>query len=197
MCRQWTRTAGSDLVRRTTNEPAQGNERLEIHWTIVLELAAPCSTLLMMDHDTLRIPEIRTLAPSRASSSRIGREETRVPARWEELPRILLRTLDGRRFVTHCDLTFRSFRRGDDGLTYGLYSVGVVGVILDLVPSLGLKIWARTRFALAVVFVLGTCSMLVATDVLTANLIADLFVVLLAVFWLLSRILLSYRREYR
>jgi len=85
----------------------------------------------------------------------------------------------------------------DGSFAYILYSLGVVGVILGLVPSLGLRIGAPARFALAAVFALGTCLMLVATDVLTANLIADLFVVLLAIFWLLSRISPSHRREYR
>ncbi|WP_455285687.1 hypothetical protein [[Eubacterium] cellulosolvens] len=83
----------------------------------------------------------------------------------------------------------------DGSFAYTLYSVGVAVVILGLIPSLGLRIGARARFALAAVFVLGTCLMLVATDILTANLTADLFVVLLAVFWLLSRISLSHRRE--
>ena len=85
----------------------------------------------------------------------------------------------------------------DGGFGYTLYSVGVVGVILGLVAALVLRIRARTRFALSAVFVFGTCLMLVATDILTENLIADLFVLLLAVFWLLSRISLSHRREYR
>jgi len=85
----------------------------------------------------------------------------------------------------------------DGRFAYTLYAVGVVGVILALVPALGLRIGAPARFALAAVFVLGTCFMLIATDVLTENLIADLFVVLLAVFCLLSRISLSHRREYR
>ena len=84
---------------------------------------------------------------------------------------------------------------GDSSLAYALYSVGVVGVILGLIPSFRLRIGARERFGLAAVFVLGTCLMLIATDILTANLIADFFVVLLAVFWLLSRISLSHRRE--
>ena len=85
----------------------------------------------------------------------------------------------------------------DGGFAYALYFVGVMVVIMGLVPSLGFRVGARARFALAAFFVLGTCLMLVATDVLTANLIADLFVVLLAVFWLLWRISLSHRREYR
>lgn len=85
----------------------------------------------------------------------------------------------------------------DGSFAYALYYAGVVGVILGLVPVLLLGVGAPARLALASVFVLGTCLMLVASDVLTANLIADLFVVLLAVFWLLSRISLSHRREYR
>jgi hypothetical protein len=85
----------------------------------------------------------------------------------------------------------------DDRFAYALYYAGIVGVILGLVPVLVLGVGARARLALAAVFVLGTCLMLVATDILTANLIADLYVVLLAVFWLLSRISLSHRREYR
>jgi len=94
-------------------------------------------------------------------------------------------------------VTFALSGWGDGSFAYILYSVGVVGVILGLAPSLGLRIGAQARFTLAMVFVLGTCLMLVATDVLTSNLVADLFVVLLAVFWLLSRISLSHRREYR
>ena len=85
----------------------------------------------------------------------------------------------------------------DGGFAYALYFVGVVVVIIGLIPSLGMRIGARARFALAAFFVLGTCLMLLATDLLTADLIADLFVVLLGVFWLLSRISLSHRREYR
>jgi len=94
-------------------------------------------------------------------------------------------------------VVFALSRWADGRFAYALYAVGVVSVISALVPALGLRIRAPARFALAAFFVLGTCLMLVATDVLTANLIADLFVVLLAVFWLLSRISLSHRREYR
>ncbi len=81
----------------------------------------------------------------------------------------------------------------DGRFAYTLYYAGVAGVILGLVPAITLKTGARARFALAVVFVLGTSLMLVATDLLTLNLVADLFVVLLVVFWLLSRISLSHR----
>ena len=73
------------------------------------------------------------------------------------------------------------------------YSVGVVAVIIGLLQPLMTDIGAKTRFVLAFLFVLGTSLMLLATELLTANLVADLFVVLLAIFWLLSRISLSHR----
>lgn len=78
-------------------------------------------------------------------------------------------------------------------LTYVLYFAGVVGVVLGLVQIVASKIGARARFILAAVFVVGTSMMLIATDVLTESLMADLFVVSLAVFWILSRISLSDR----
>ncbi len=81
----------------------------------------------------------------------------------------------------------------DRCLVYVLYGVGVAGVLMGMVQALVLKPGARIRFVLATVFVVGTSLMLVATDLLTADLTADLFVVLLAVFWLLSRISLSHR----
>jgi len=81
----------------------------------------------------------------------------------------------------------------DIRLAYILYSVGVVGVTLGLVQALVLSSGARIRFVLAAVFVFGTSLMLISTDILTANLMVDLFVVLLAVFCLLSRISLSHR----
>lgn len=80
--------------------------------------------------------------------------------------------------------------------TYSLYlaySVGVVAVITGLLQPLMTDVGAKARFVLAFVFVLGTSLMLLATELLTANLVADLFVVLLAIFWLLSRISLSHR----
>ena len=73
------------------------------------------------------------------------------------------------------------------------YSVGVVAVITGLLQPLMTDVGAKTRFVLAFVFVVGTSLMLLATELLTANLVADLFVVLLAIFWLLSRISLSHR----
>lgn len=78
-------------------------------------------------------------------------------------------------------------------VAYAFYGLGVLGVFLGLVQTLALHTSAWTRFALATVFVVGTGLMLVATDALTASLTADLFVVLLAVFWLLSRISLSHK----
>ena len=76
---------------------------------------------------------------------------------------------------------------------YVAYYVGVVAVITGLLQPLMTDVDAKTRFVLAFVFVLGTSLMLLATELLTANLVADLFVVLLAIFWLLSRISLSHR----
>jgi hypothetical protein len=76
---------------------------------------------------------------------------------------------------------------------YFMYLLGVSGVIVGLSQVLMPSIRARARFALSFLFVVGTGLMLLSTDLLTANLGADLFVVLLAVFWLLSRISLSHR----
>lgn len=76
---------------------------------------------------------------------------------------------------------------------YLLYCAGVAAVVTGLTHVLMPEAGAKARFVLAFVFVAGTGLMLLATDLLTANLMADLFVVVLAVFWLLSRISLSYR----
>jgi hypothetical protein len=80
----------------------------------------------------------------------------------------------------------------DRHLTYFLYFAGITGVILGLVQTATPRNGARTKFLLATIFVAGTSLVLVATDVLTENLMADLLVVLLAVFWLLSRVSLSH-----
>jgi len=80
----------------------------------------------------------------------------------------------------------------DGYLVHFLYLSGLGGIVLGFVPAL-LAIGARTRFVLGTVFVTGTCLMLIAMDVATANLTADLFVVLLALFWLICRISLSHR----
>jgi len=76
---------------------------------------------------------------------------------------------------------------------YFMYLLGVSGVIVGLSQVLMPSIRARARFALSFLFVVGTGLMLLSTDLLTANLNADLFVILLAVFWVLSRISLSHR----
>ncbi len=75
---------------------------------------------------------------------------------------------------------------------YLVYYVGVAAVITGLLQPLVLEVGAKARFVLAFVFVVGTSLMLLATELLTANLMADLFVILLAIFWLLSRISLSH-----
>jgi hypothetical protein len=75
---------------------------------------------------------------------------------------------------------------------YLAYYVGVAAVIIGLLQPIVLEVGAKARFVLAFVFVVGTSLMLLATELLTANLMADLFVILLAIFWLLSRISLSH-----
>jgi len=80
----------------------------------------------------------------------------------------------------------------DGYLAHLLYFSGLGGVVLGLVPAF-LGVGARTRFVLGMTFAAGTCVMLIAMDVATANLTADLLVVLLALFWLISRISLSHR----
>jgi len=80
----------------------------------------------------------------------------------------------------------------DGYLAHFLYFLGLGGVALGLVPTL-LRVGARTRFVLGMIFVTGTCVMLIAMDAATASLTADLLVVLLVLFWLISRISLSHR----
>lgn len=83
----------------------------------------------------------------------------------------------------------------DARFAYVLYCGGVAGVIPGLLQALVLNTGARVRFVLATLFVVGTSLMLIATDVLTSSLTADLFVLMLAVFWLLSRLSLSHRSK--
>jgi hypothetical protein len=73
-----------------------------------------------------------------------------------------------------------------------LYFFGLGGTVLGMVSSF-LSIGARVRFALGVVFVAGTCLMLIAMDVATSSLPNDMFVVLLSVFWVICRISISDR----
>ena len=76
---------------------------------------------------------------------------------------------------------------------YTLYFVGVTLVITGLLLPIVVDVGAKTRYVSAAVFVVGTGLMLLVTELLTEDLVADLFVVLLAVFWLISRISLSHR----
>jgi len=76
---------------------------------------------------------------------------------------------------------------------YLLYCIGVAAVVAGLLQIFVPDIGAKTRFISAFVFVLGTVLMLLATDLLAANVVSDLFTILLAVFWLLSRMSLSHR----
>jgi hypothetical protein len=78
---------------------------------------------------------------------------------------------------------------------YVLYFVGVAGVITGLLQVFVPEAGAKTRFILAFAFVVGTSLMLLATELLTGNLVADLFVIFLVIFWLLSRISLSHRSQ--
>jgi len=80
----------------------------------------------------------------------------------------------------------------DGYLAHFLYFSGLGWIVLGFVPAI-LGVGARTRFVLGMVFVTGTCLMLIAMDVATANLTADLLIVLLALFWLISRASLSHR----
>jgi hypothetical protein len=75
---------------------------------------------------------------------------------------------------------------------YLVYYVGVVALITGLLQPFMLEVGAKARFVLAFAFVVGTSLMLLVTELLTANLMADLFVILLTIFWLLSRISLSH-----
>jgi uncharacterized membrane protein len=78
---------------------------------------------------------------------------------------------------------------------YLVYCTGVVAVVTGLLQTLVPEAGAKARFVLAFVFVAGTSLMLLATELLSRNLVADFFVILLAVFWLLSRISLSHRSQ--
>jgi hypothetical protein len=78
---------------------------------------------------------------------------------------------------------------------YFVYYVGVAAVVTGLLQTLVPNAGAKARFVLALVFVAGTSLMLLATELLSRNLVADMFVILLAVFWLLSRTSLSHRSQ--
>jgi len=80
----------------------------------------------------------------------------------------------------------------DGYLASVLYFVGVGGAVLGFIPVI-LSIGTWARFILGTVFVTGTCLMLIAAEAVTGDLTADLLVILLSVFWLLSRISWSHR----
>jgi len=75
---------------------------------------------------------------------------------------------------------------------YLLIGVGILGVALDLLRFLLFNVRRRAlRFSLNTFFVLGTFLILVEMDKLIQSLFIDLFLVLLSVFWLFTRIRLS------
>ncbi len=81
--------------------------------------------------------------------------------------------------------------RLDLSYAYGLYFLGVAGPTLGLILAHGSHLRPRVRFALSAFFVVGTGFTLIATDTLTGSMTADVLVILLAVFWVLSRVSLS------
>jgi len=75
---------------------------------------------------------------------------------------------------------------------YLLIGVGILGVALGLLRFLLFNVRRRAlRFSLNTFFVLGTFLILVEMDKLIQSLFIDLFLVLLSVFWLFTRIRLS------
>jgi hypothetical protein len=80
----------------------------------------------------------------------------------------------------------------DGYLAWFVYFLGVTAVALGFASTL-LEMGARTKFLLGIIFIAGTSFMLIASDAVAASLTADFLVMLLAVFWLLSRISLSHR----
>ena len=74
-----------------------------------------------------------------------------------------------------------------------IYIMGVAGAVLGLIPAV-VSVGTWSRFILGAIFVAGTCLILIAAEIMTGNLMADLLVILLSVFWLLFRISSSHRR---
>jgi len=75
---------------------------------------------------------------------------------------------------------------------FPLIGVGTLGVALGLLRFLLLNVRRRAlRFSLNTFFVLGTLLILIGIDTLIQSLFIDLFLVLLSVFWLFTRIRLS------
>ena len=88
------------------------------------------------------------------------------------------------------------FLLGWQGAGLSQYAVvaGAVGVGLGLAP---LELRGAARSLLNVVFVMGAFLVLVGTDSLLQNLAVDLFILLLIVFWIMTRIALSSWRRFR
>ncbi len=76
--------------------------------------------------------------------------------------------------------------------SFPLIGVGTLGVALGLLRFLLFNVRRRVlRFSLNTFFVLGTFLILIGIDTLIQSLFIDLFLILLSVFWLFTRIRLS------
>jgi hypothetical protein len=88
---------------------------------------------------------------------------------------------------------FLLFGWTDIYLTRIMYVAGVAGAVLGLIPVV-VSVGTWSRFILGAIFVTGTCLILIAAEIMAGNLLADLLVILLSIFWLLFRISSSHRR---
>jgi len=85
---------------------------------------------------------------------------------------------------------FNGWHIGQEGLL--AVNLGILGVSFGLLQFPLLKNRrSLTRFLLNVFFVLGTFSILIGIDTLVRSVAVDLFLILLVVFWLFTRISLS------
>jgi len=75
-----------------------------------------------------------------------------------------------------------------EGMSFSAVLIGIVGIIFGFFQ---LKFRGFVRLMLNAFFVLGAFLILVGIDELTRSLFVDLFLVVLILFWLLTRILLS------
>lgn len=79
---------------------------------------------------------------------------------------------------------------GDGVLLVGF--VGVVGVAVGLLQSVLIRVrWSSVRVVSGLLFAVGALLVLVAVDGLVGDLFLDVFLVLLTVFWLVTRVALS------
>ncbi|MGD8506875.1 MAG: hypothetical protein PVF15_09475 [Candidatus Bathyarchaeota archaeon] len=95
--------------------------------------------------------------------------------------------------VSVCGVVLYFFEGWNIGENISLFLIsGVLGVGLGLFQYVSVNVrWRFIRFSLNVFFVFGTFLVLASVDAASGSLILDFFVVLLCVFWLLTRILLS------